>query len=88
MRKQNWWVCIKETSNMRYVSVKTFPDAKREHVEKTGEDAYEMYVREAPMRNMANRRVRILVALQYDVPEERVRIVTGHKSPNKRLMIS
>lgn len=73
---------------MQYVSVKTFPDAKREQVKKTGDDVFEIYVREAPMHNMANKRVRMLVAQAYDVPEARVQIVTGHKSRTKRLMIS
>jgi len=73
---------------MRYVSVKTFPDAKREQVTRLGKDAFEMYVREAPLHNMANRRVRTLVAQAYDVPEHRVRMVTGHRSLNKRLIIN
>ncbi len=73
---------------MHYVSVKTFPDAKREQVTQTGKDAFEICVREAPLHNMANRRVRALVAQAYRVPEARVQIVTGHKSRTKRLMIS
>lgn len=73
---------------MRYVRVTTFPDAKRERVMEIGKDTFEIYVREAPLHNMANRRVRTLVAGMYGVPEVQVQIVTGHKSRTKRLMIS
>ncbi len=66
-----------------YVRVRVTPKAKREIVEKTGELTFEMTVKEPAERNLANQRIRELLADQYQVGVKAVRIVSGHHSGSK-----
>lgn len=66
-----------------YVRVRVFPDSKKETLNKVGESRYEICVREPAERNLANRRVQYLLAVEYGVTEKAVRIVSGHHSPTK-----
>ncbi|MCB9810847.1 MAG: DUF167 domain-containing protein [Candidatus Nomurabacteria bacterium] len=66
-----------------YVKVRVTPKAKKETVEKTGELVYEMAVKAPAERNLANQRVRELLAENLGVSVKAVRIVSGHHSGNK-----
>ena len=68
-----------------YVKVRVFPGMKKERVTKTAPNAYELVVRAPKERNLANARVRELVAKEYQVSLGKVRIVTGHHSSSKVL---
>ncbi len=65
------------------VRVKVWPDAGEELVKKDKKDRLEIFVREPPSRNRANKRVCELVALRYKVPAKSVRIVSGHRTRGK-----
>lgn len=69
------------------VSVRVRAGARKESVEKTGDNRYRIAVREEAEGNRANDRVRTLIALEYAVPTTRVRIVKGHHSPGKVMEI-
>lgn len=71
-----------------YVRVRVFPDNKKEIITKVGENRFEVRVKEPAERNLANNRVKILIASEYGVTEKQVRIVTGHHSPVKVLDIN
>ncbi len=60
--------------------------AKKESIELDG-DRFFIAVREPAERNMANARVRELVALHFKVPASKVRILNGHHSPSKLLAV-
>ena len=66
-----------------YVRVSVYPDAKKEVVLKTGENRYEIRVKEPAERNLANRRVIELLALEHKVSPKSIRIVSGHHSGQK-----
>ena len=66
-----------------YVKVKVVPKAKKETVKKIGESTYEMSVKEPAERNLANGRIRELLAREYGVVVGKVRMVTGHHSGSK-----
>lgn len=66
-----------------YVRVRVTPDAKKEHVERVAPDSFEIAVRELALRNMANQKVRELVAAAYGADASVVRIVSGHRSRTK-----
>lgn len=68
-----------------YVKVRVYPGMKKERVTKTGQHAYELVVREPAERNLANERVREIIAREYGIAATQVRIVTGHRSPSKVL---
>ena len=71
-----------------YIKARVFPGMKKERVTKTGDHAYELIVREPATRNLANQRVRELIAREYDVEIGKVRIITGHHSPGKVLELT
>lgn len=71
-----------------YVRVIVHPKSKKEKVEKIKDDTYELQVKEPAEQNLANRRVRELMAEEFGIRVEAVRIVSGHHSHNKILAIN
>ena len=67
--------------------VKVTPGASKEVFTKVGEHSFEAFVREPVLKNMANKRVRELVAMHYGVPFLSTRIEKGHRSRNKTIRI-
>lgn len=66
-----------------YVKVRVVAGMKKEKVVQVDDVTYEMTVKEPAERNLANKRIRMILAEQYNVEEKRVRIVTGHHSQSK-----
>lgn len=66
-----------------YVRAHVTAGAKKELVKKISETEFDICVREPAERNLANGRVRILIAAQCGVREKDVRMVSGHRSPTK-----
>ncbi len=65
------------------VRVQAKPDASRERVTELGEHRYSVSVREPAQGGAANARIRTILALRYHVPETRVQMRTGARSPGK-----
>jgi uncharacterized protein YggU (UPF0235/DUF167 family) len=70
----------------RIVRVEVRTGMKKETVLERG-DVLLISVREEAERNMANARVRELIARRFGVPPKRVRIITGHRTPKKMLQV-
>lgn len=70
-----------------YVKVLAAAGAKKESVEKLSETSFEIAVREPAERNLANRRIAVLIAQYFNVPVGSVRIINGHHSQNKMFSI-
>lgn len=70
-----------------YVRVIVTPGAKRENVSKVKDTEFQMTVREKAERNMANTRVRELIAEEFGVSIAKVRILTGHHSRGKMMVV-
>ena len=70
-----------------YIKVKVTAGVKKEVVEKIKNDEYRVWVREKAERNMANNRVRELIAREYSIPIGKVKIISGHQSPSKILSL-
>jgi len=70
-----------------YIHVKVKAGVKTESLKKKSEDHFEVSVREKAERNMANSRVVEMLAEYLKVPRNKVRIVNGHRSPSKLLII-
>ena len=66
-----------------YVRVAVIPGAKKEKVTRESDTRFEMQVKEPAERNLANRRVKTLLAEHLNVQEGKIRLVTGHRSPVK-----
>jgi uncharacterized protein YggU (UPF0235/DUF167 family) len=73
-------------SAARTIRVKVIAGAKKEKVEGTG-NSYVISVKEPAERNLANTRVREIIARTLKLPIRRVRFSTGARSPNKRFEI-
>ncbi len=65
------------------VRVRVTASAKRERVSKMDNDEFHITVREPAEHNMANRRVRELIAQEFGVSVAKVRLMTGHRSRSK-----
>ncbi len=68
---------------MAYVKVKVTAHARKEVVEKVSSDTFKMSVKEKAERNMANMRVKELLAQTLNVPVKHIRLISGHTSPSK-----
>ncbi len=66
-----------------YIKVQVIPKAKKEAVKKEADNFYIISVREPAERNLANLRIKSLVANIYQVSENKVKLVIGHHSRSK-----
>ncbi|XKT74330.1 MAG: DUF167 domain-containing protein [Patescibacteria group bacterium UBA2163] len=71
-----------------YIAVKVTPGAKKEHIIVEDETMLSISVREPPVANAANKRVREVIALHYKVSLGDVRLVSGHRSRKKVFSVS
>lgn len=66
-----------------YVSVRVVAGAKQESVEALPRGRLKISVKAPAERNLANTRVRKLVAEHLKLPLVQVRLLSGHTSPSK-----
>ncbi len=66
-----------------YVRVAVYPGNKREEIKVLGEHRFEIKVKEPAERNLANVRVKELLAEVYKVEQKQVRMVSGHQNSRK-----
>ncbi len=66
-----------------YIKVRVTPGVRKERITRLSDTEFDILVREPASRNLANRRVRELLADAFSVPLGSVRLVTGHHSPSK-----
>jgi uncharacterized protein YggU (UPF0235/DUF167 family) len=66
-----------------YVKVNVTPGARREYLVQKTETVFDAAVKQPAERNMANTRVRELLALHFHIPQASVRLITGHHSHSK-----
>ena len=66
-----------------YIRVRVKAGARKERVAKVDDTEWEITVREPAERNLANGRIREILAGAYGARPEDVRIVSGHHSPTK-----
>ncbi|MBP6860393.1 MAG: DUF167 domain-containing protein [Candidatus Pacebacteria bacterium] len=70
-----------------YIKVIAAPGSRRELVTEVASDTLSIAVREPAKQNLANERIRTLLARRYRVPLAGVRILTGHRSRSKMVSI-
>jgi uncharacterized protein YggU (UPF0235/DUF167 family) len=69
------------------ITVRVTTGAKKEAVRKISDDRFEISVREKPENNIANHRIVALVAIEFGVPESKIRILKGHRHRSKTLSL-
>ena len=70
-----------------YIRVHALPNAKKERVLRASDTEFTIAVREPAERNLANARIREVLAMELGLPLGKVRILTGHHSPSKLFVI-
>ena len=68
---------------MSYVRVRVTPNAKRESLIQVDGKTFTAAVREPAEQNLANGRVREMIADHFNVPVGKVKLTAGHHSPQK-----
>ena len=66
-----------------YIKVHAIADAKKERVVQATNDRYDISVKEPAERNLANSRIRVLLAAELKVPVSALRLISGHHSLHK-----
>ncbi len=72
---------------MKYIHVKVATKAKKESLKQKSEDHFLVSVKEKAERNLANKRVIELLSLHFKLPFSKIRIINGHQSESKLLII-
>lgn len=70
-----------------YIKIRVQAGAKKESVAKRGEHTFDISVKEPAKNNLANKRVTEVIAEHYTVPIRSVRLISGHRSPSKILLV-
>lgn len=72
---------------MNIIRVKAFPDSKKAAIEEVAEKTLRIFIREPAQENQANRAVIRAVANHYDIPENKLRMISGHRGLNKMIQV-
>lgn len=70
-----------------YIRVQAIPGARRERVTKKDDTTYLIEVKEPRERNLANARIREILARELGVTTAQVQMLTGHRSSSKMYSI-
>lgn len=73
---------------MTLIKVKVHVEANREKVVKTGDNRYEVWIKETAKRGLANRRLVKIVAEIANVSAESVKMIKGGRSSSKTFIIN
>ena len=71
-----------------YINVRVVAGAKKETIEELSNGRLKICVKQPAKQNLANTRVRELVAAHYHLPLNKVRLINGHTSPSKLFLLS
>ncbi len=66
-----------------YIKVHVVAGARKERVTKESDTEFHIHVKEPAERNMANKRVREILAWELGISPVKVKMLTGHRSPSK-----
>jgi uncharacterized protein len=70
-----------------YIKAKVIANTKKEKFEEIHDELFEISVKEKAKQNMANERVRELLARHFGIIKRSVKIISGHRSPSKIISI-
>lgn len=70
-----------------YIHIKAFTSQKKEEIFERKPGYFDVFVREKPEQNMANRKIVELVAQYFGVSVSNIKIISGHHKPTKILSV-
>ena len=65
------------------IKVKVFVNSKKSEIIEKSENNFEIKVKEKPQNNLANERVKVLLASYFKISENSVKLLKGRKQKNK-----
>jgi uncharacterized protein YggU (UPF0235/DUF167 family) len=72
---------------MNLIRIKAFPDFKKATIEETAPKVLRVFVREDAKQNRANDAVIRAVAEYYNIPRNKLRMISGHMKQSKIIQI-
>lgn len=72
---------------MNLIRIRATPNAKRESVEEISSQILQISVREPAKDNLANQRILEITGEFYEIPINKLRMISGHHSPTKKIQI-
>ena len=66
-----------------YLKVTVYPDSKVEELKPLSPDCFTVKVKVKAKMNLANNRLRELIADHFNLPVGKVKIISGHHHPHK-----
>lgn len=71
-----------------YIKVRVVANQRKEKIEFLKEDSLKVWLKEKAERNMANNRVIEIISEHFKIPKAKVKIINGHHSPSKLLVVN
>jgi uncharacterized protein YggU (UPF0235/DUF167 family) len=71
-----------------YIKVRVVAGQRKEKIDVLKEDSLKLWLKEKAERNLANTRVLEIIAKHFKVAKGKVKIINGHNSPSKLLVIN
>jgi uncharacterized protein YggU (UPF0235/DUF167 family) len=71
-----------------YIKVSVIPKSKREEIIKEKEGYYKIYLKEPAERNLANKRAREVLSVEFNLPISKIRLISGHHTPQKMFSVT
>ena len=65
------------------IKVKVSPGFKKEEIVKKSEDSFEVWVKEKPINNEANKAVYKVLMSYFDLSDKEIRLIKGFRQRNK-----
>lgn len=72
---------------MKYIRIKVLPSSKKSAIIKIAEDVYEIKTKSKAESNNANKEALGLLSERLNIKPNKLRIISGHKRPNKIIEI-
>ncbi len=72
---------------MKYIHAKVLAGARKEGLKEKDSEHFLISVKEKAENNMANTRVLEVLAEHLKIPKAKIRIVNGHRTPSKLLVL-
>ena len=71
-----------------YIKVRVQAGSRKEKIDKKSDNSFILAIKEPAERNLANTRVREIIASIYEINLKSVRIISGHQAPSKILSVN
>lgn len=66
-----------------YIRVEARPNSRKESILQSDEKTYTVSVKEPAEQNMANKRIREMLAEHLEIPIGKIKMISGHRSSRK-----